>query len=155
MADGSGKGDFDWVTAQAGCSTALMFRKLQDGTRADVERRNGATFGRTDNWRFECHAHEDGFEVVRLAGSSKTGAFVTFQMEGPRITISGDGADVHMTAVVGINANGDCRYCIGEGEFLAWEVRKQALVSCSSRIGRNRQRAPGRRIPYYLVSAAF
>ena len=32
-----------------------------------------------------------------------------------------------MTAVVGINANGDCRYYIGEGEFLAWEVRKQAL----------------------------
>lgn len=127
MAEGSGKDDFDWVTAQAGCSAALMFQKLQDGTKADVDRRNGATFGRTDHWRFEFHEVEDGFEVIRLAGSSETGAVVIFQLEGPRITILGDGVDVKMTAVVGINANGDCRYYIGEGEFLAWEVRKQAL----------------------------
>jgi hypothetical protein len=127
MADGSGKDDFDWVTAQAGCSAAQMFQKLQDGTRADVERRNGATFGRTDGWRFEFHADEEGFEVIRLAGSAKSGASVTFQLEGPRIEINSDGVDVKMTAVVGINANGDCRYYIGEGEFLAWEVRKQAL----------------------------
>ena len=127
MADGSSKDDFDWVTAQAGCSAALMFKKLQDGTRSDVERRNGATFGRTDNWRFEFHEDEDGFEVIRIAGSAKTGAFVTFQIDGPRITITGDGVDVRMTAVVGINANGDCRFYIGEGEYLGWEVRKQAL----------------------------
>lgn len=127
MADGSGKDDFDWVTAQAGCSAAQMFQKLQDGTRADVERRNGATFGRIDGWRFEFHADEEGFEVIRLAGSAKSGASVTFQLEGPRIEINSDGVDVKMTAVVGINANGDCRYYIGEGEFLAWEVRKQAL----------------------------
>jgi hypothetical protein len=127
MADGSGKDDFDWVTAQAGCSAALVFQKLKDGARADVDRRNGATFGRTDHWRFEFHDNEEGFEVVRIAGSTKAGASVTFQLEGPRIEINGDGVDVRMTAVVGINANGDCRYYIGEGEFLAWEVRKQAL----------------------------
>ena len=66
-------------------------------------------------------------EVVRIAGSSKESAVVTFQREGPRITIAGDGVDVHLTAIVGINANGDCRYFIGEGEFLGWEVRKQSL----------------------------
>ncbi len=127
MADGSGKDDFDWVTAQAGCSAAQMFLNLQDGTRADVDRRNGAAFGRTDGWRFEFHEDEDGFEVVRIARSSKDSGFVTFQREGPRINISGDGVDVHLTAIVGINAHGDCRYFIGEGEFLGWEVRKQAL----------------------------
>lgn len=127
MADGSSKDDFDWVTAQAGCSASLMYQKLLDGTRADVDRRNGATFGRTEGWRFEFHEDEDGFEVIRLAGSSKTGAVVSFQLEGPRIEINGDGVDVRLTAVIGINANGDCRYYIGEGEFLAWEVRKQAL----------------------------
>jgi hypothetical protein len=127
MADGSGKDDFDWVTAQAGCSAAQMFLSLQDGTRADVDRRNAATFGRTEGWRFEFHEDEDGFEVVRIAGSSKESGFVTFQREGPRINIAGDGVDVRLTAIVGINANGDCRYFIGEGEFLGWEVRKQAL----------------------------
>ena len=128
MATGSDKDDFDWVTAQAGCSAELMFQKLQDGTRADVEKRNGATFGRKDGWRFEFHPDEgDGFEVVRVAGSSKSSAIVTFRREGTRIEISGDGVDVQITAIVGINPHGDCRYYVGEVEYLGWEVRKQAL----------------------------
>ena len=128
MATGSNDDSFDWVTAQAGCSAELMFQKLMDGAKADVERRNGATFGRKDGWRFEFHEDEGGFEVTRLGGSSsKESAFVTFQREGPRIEISGDGVDVQITAVVGINAHGDCRYYIGEAEYLGWEVRKQAL----------------------------
>ena len=127
MATGSSDDNFDWVSAQAGCNAEQMFQKLQEGTRADVDKRNAATFGRNDNWRFEFHEDEDGFEVIRLAGSARTGAFVTFQREGPRLNIAGDGVDVQITAVVGSNANGDCRFYVGEGEFLGWEVRKQAL----------------------------
>jgi hypothetical protein len=128
MATGSGDDNFDWVTAQAGCSVEQMFLKLQDGARADVERRNGATFGRRDDWRFEFHADQgEGFEVVRIAGSSKESAIVTFQREGLRIDITGDGVDVQITAIVGINPHGDCRYYVGEVEYLGWEVRKQAL----------------------------
>ena len=127
MATGSNDDNFDWVAAQSACSAAAMFQKLMDGARADVERRNGATFGRKDSWTFEFHADEDGFEVTRQTGSAKDSAFVTFQLEGPRIEISGDGVDVQLTAVVGINAHGDCRYYIGEAEYLGWEVRKQAL----------------------------
>ena len=127
MATGSGDDNFDWVTAQAGCSVEQMFQKLQDGARADVERRNGATFGRKDDWRFEFHEDEgEGFEVVRIGGSSM-GAHVTFVREGTRIEISGDGVDVQITAIVGINPHGDCRYYVGEIEYLGWEVRKQAL----------------------------
>ena len=85
------------------------------------------TSGRTDDWRFEFHADDDGFEVVRIAGSSKDGAAVTFELEGPRINIAGDGVDVRMTAMVGINPAGECRYFVGELEYLGWEVRKQAL----------------------------
>lgn len=127
MATGSNDDSFDWVTAQASCSIELMFQKLQDGAKADVDRRNGATFGRKDDWRFEFHVDEDEFEVTRHAGSTKDSAFVTFTREGSRINITGDGVDVQLTAIVGINAHGDCRYYIGEGEFLGWEVRKQAL----------------------------
>lgn len=119
--------NFDWVSAQAGCSVVQMFQKLQDGARADVERRNGAGFGRTDEWRFEIHGEEDSFEVVRVGGSSKDGAVVTFEREGPRINIAGDGVDVRLTAIVGINPSGECRYFVGELEYLGWEVRKQAL----------------------------
>src|SRR5262245_59259434 len=129
MATGSGEDNFDWVTAQAQCGVEQMFQKLRDGAQADVDRRNHATFGRTDGWRFEFHEDEDGFEVVRVTGSSRSDAFVTFQREGPRINIAGDGVDVQITAVVGINAHGDCRYYVAEGEYLGWEVRKQALDS--------------------------
>ena len=37
--------NFDWVSAQAGCSAAQMFQKLQDGAKADVDRRNFADIG--------------------------------------------------------------------------------------------------------------
>jgi hypothetical protein len=119
--------NFDWVTAQAACSAVEMFQKLQDGAKADVDRRNFAASTRNDNWRFEFHAGEDDFEVVRIAPSSKDGAAVSFTLNGPRIDIDGDGVEVRMTAIVGINPAGQCRYFVGELEFLGWEVRKQAL----------------------------
>ncbi len=124
MAD-HGMDDFDWVSAQSACSTELMFQRLQEGARKDVERRNGAGFGRTDHWKFVLHVDDDSFEVTRTAG--RAAAFVTFEREGPRINIHGDGVDVQLTAIVGINAAGECRYFIGEGEYLGWEVRKMAL----------------------------
>ncbi len=118
---------FDWVTAQAGCSVEQMFQRLQDGAQADVERRNAVADTRGDTWHFEFHADDDGFAVVRVAESAKANATVTFTRDGSRINIDGDGVDVRSTAIVGINASGECRYFIGELEFLGWEVRKQAL----------------------------
>jgi hypothetical protein len=120
--------DFDWVSAQAGCTTEQMFKQLLDGARRDVDRRNATAFGRQDGWRFELHVDDDdNFEVTRIAGSSTASAFVTFAREGPRIHIAGDGVDIEMTAIVSINPSGECRYFVGESEYLGWEVRKLAL----------------------------
>jgi sugar-specific transcriptional regulator TrmB len=120
--------DFDWVSAQAACSTAEMFQRLLDGARKDVERRINAAPDRDDQWDFEVHSdNEDHFEVARKTNSSKSGAFVTFERVGPRINISGDGVDVELFAVVGINHAGDCRYYVGEVEYMGWEIRKMAL----------------------------
>jgi hypothetical protein len=128
MATGSGDDNFDWVTAQAGCSAELMFEKLQDGARADAERRNGATFGRRDDWRFEFHADEgEGFEVVRIAGSSKESAIVTFRREGARIEITGDGVDVQISRSSASTPTAIAVTTFGEIEYLGWEVRKLAL----------------------------
>lgn len=119
--------NFDWVTAQGGCTAELMFKRLLDGARQDVDRRNLSTFGREDGWRFELHADDDDrFEVSRVAGS-KSSAFVAFERVGPRINIEGDGVDVQLFATVSINPSGACRYFIGEHEYLGWEVRKLAL----------------------------
>ena len=128
MAADSANEDFDWVSAQAGCGTEAMFERLREGARKDVERRNNAGFGRHDHWRFELHVDDDeNFEVTRVSKSSESGAFVTFEREGPRINVAGDGVDVQFTVIVGINASGDCRFFVGEHEYLAWEVRKLAL----------------------------
>jgi hypothetical protein len=120
--------DFDWVTAQAACSTEQMFQRLMDGARKDVEQRTKAASDREDDWSFDVHSDgEDHFEVARKADSGKGGAFVTFERVGPRINISGDGVDVELFAVVGINHSGECRYFVGEAEYLGWEIRKMAL----------------------------
>jgi hypothetical protein len=116
--------DFDWVSAQAACTSTLMFQRLLDGARKDTERR---TFTGGD-LRFEFHSDEpEQFEVNRATASGKVTAVVTFEHNGPRIEIHGDGVDVQMTAVVGINAAGECRYFVGEAEYLGWEIRKMAL----------------------------
>ena len=123
----SAKDGFDWVTAQAGCTTEAMFERLQDGARTDVDRRNAVAGGRSDQWRFELNVDDDlNFEVARVADSS-TSAFVTFERDGSRINVTGDGVDVQFTAITGINATGECRYFVGEHEYLGWEVRKLAL----------------------------
>ena len=127
MADSTAH-DFDWVSAQSGCTTEQMFKRLLDGARTDVDRRNSAAFGRSDGWRFEVHADDDdSFEVTRIAASSKASAVVTFDRVGPRINITGDGVDVELFAIVSINHAGECRYYVGEQEYLGWEVRKLAL----------------------------
>lgn len=126
MAD-STTDNFDWVTAQGGCTAEEMFKRLHEGAQQDVDRRNASGFGRDDGWRFEVHSDDDGhFEVTRVAGA-KSSAFVTFERVGPRINISGDGVDVELFATVSINPSGACRYYIGEHEYLGWEVRKLAL----------------------------
>jgi len=128
MAADSTMDDFDWVSAQAGCRTDLMFQRLLEGARKDVDRRNAAGFGRQDKWRFEVNVDGDSaFEVARIAESSRDSALVTFEREGPRINISGDGVEVQLTAITSVNASGNCRYFVGEHEFLGWEVRKLAL----------------------------
>jgi hypothetical protein len=127
MAD-STNDDFDWVTAQGGCTAEQMFVRLLEGARKDVDRRNASGFGRDDGWRFEVHADDDrSFEVSRVAGSGKASAFVTFERAGARINISGDGVDVELFAIVSINPAGHCRYFVGEHEYLGWEIRKMAL----------------------------
>ncbi len=124
----STRDDFDWVSAQGGCSAEQMFARLLDGARKDVERRNSSDFGRDDGWSFELHADDDNsFEVSRVAGSGNASAFVTFERVGPRINISGEGVDVELFAIVSINPSGECRYFVGEHEYLGWEIRKLAL----------------------------
>lgn len=121
--------DFDWVTAQAGCTPDTMFGRLLAGIRRDVERRN-ALLARADEFRFEVREDEGQFEVVRTIGNpadTDVNAAVMFERAGPRLNVRGDGVDLDFTVVVGINPSGACRFFVAEAEYTEWEVRKLAL----------------------------
>ena len=121
--------DFDWVTAQSACTAALLFQRLQEAVAKDAERRN-ALAEAEGRWHFELLAEDgDRFEVSRSGARGATGgsAAVVFERVGPRINVSGDGVDVDVTIVVGLNPSGECRYYVGEAEYPGWEVRRMAL----------------------------
>lgn len=122
--------NFDWVAAQAKCSAAAMFERLQADVTEDVRRRNELD-GRDQDWTFEVTETDGGFEVARMVPSafagSKVAALVRFEREGRRIHIQGDGVEVDFTAVVTLDQSGACRFVIGEAVYSEWEIRKMAL----------------------------
>jgi hypothetical protein len=67
----------------------------------------------------------DEFDWVSAQTACTT--FVAFERQGPRINVTSEGTDAHFTAIVNINPAGECRFFVGETEYLAWEVRKMAL----------------------------
>jgi hypothetical protein len=122
--------DFDWVTAQAKCSAALMFERLRTRVREDVQRRNGI-LNRQDGWKFEFHDEGDEFEVTRAVASGAMGtkvtALVRFARVGERIHVHGEDLDVDFTAVVALDVSGLCRFVVGEAMYSDWEIRRLAL----------------------------
>ncbi len=78
--------------------------------------------------RYKFHVDdENNFEITRDGSDGRTLAFVAFAREGPRINVTSEGTDAHFTTIVNINPAGECRFFVGENEYLAWEVRKMAL----------------------------
>jgi hypothetical protein len=122
--------EFDWVSAQAKCSTASMFERLRTRVREDVQRRNGV-FDRHDGWKFEFHDEGDLFEVSRAVQSglsgSNVGAAVRFERVGRRIHVQGEDIDIDFTAMVTLDPTGVCRFVVGEAMYSEWEVRRLAL----------------------------
>ena len=125
--------DFDWVSAQAKCTTTTMFDHLRTQVQADVVRRNGL-FGRDDGMRFEVHdsedEEEDAFDVARLEGrgpSPQVTALVVFARAGKRIHITSEDYEIDVTAIVTLDPAGVCRYVVGEAIYSEWEIRRMAL----------------------------
>jgi hypothetical protein len=128
MAQEQASEDFDWVGAQAKCSAALMFERLENRVEEDVRRRN-SMFDRHDGWKFEFYAEDDAdvFEVSRLVSNGKVAAVVQFERVGRRIHIQGEDIDVDITAIVTVDTSGMCRFVVGEAMYADWELRRMAL----------------------------
>jgi hypothetical protein len=124
------KDQFDWVSAQAGCTAAMMFERLRAGVKQDVERRN-AIVGLADGSRFEFSEDGEAFDVARLEGSRftdpRTAALVRFERAGRRIDVRGEDVDVDFTAILTLDPAGQCRFVVGEALYAEWEIRRMAL----------------------------
>jgi hypothetical protein len=97
MASDNTSDQFEWVSAKAKCTAAVMFERLRAGVEQDVERRN-ALVGLDDGFRFEFSEEGEAFEVARLEGSrvthAKVAALVRFERAGPRIHVRSEDVDV-------------------------------------------------------------
>ena len=130
MASENASDQFNWVAAQATCTAALAFERLRAGVKQDVERRNALT-GLDDASRFEFSDQGERFEVAWLEGdrfgTGKVVALVRFEREGRRILAHGEDVDVDITAVMALDAAGQCRFVVGEALYAEWELRRMAL----------------------------
>src|SRR5688572_5821875 len=130
MAPDDASDQFEWVSAKAQCTAAVMFERLRAGTKQDVERRN-ALVSLDDGFRFEFSEDGEAFEVARLEGSRvtkpKVAALVRFERAGPRIHIHSEDVDVDVTAVLTLDPAGHCRFVVGEALYAEWEIRRMAL----------------------------
>src|SRR5687768_11730158 len=100
MAPDNAPDQFEWVSAQAECTAALMFERLHVGVKQDVERRN-ALVGFEDGSRFEFSEDGEAFDVARLEGSRfaapNISALVRFERAGRRINVRGEDVEVDFT----------------------------------------------------------
>jgi len=130
MAPDNAPDQFQWVSAQAEFTAAVMFERLRAGVKQDVERRN-ALVGFDDGSRFEFSEDGEAFDVARLEGSRftdpKTAALVRFERAGRRINVRGEDVDVDFTAILTLDPAGQCRFVVGEALYAEWEVRRMAL----------------------------
>ena len=130
MAPDNAPDQFEWVSAQAECTTAVMFERLRVGVRQDVERRN-ALVGLDGGSRFEFSEDGEAFDVARLEGSRftdpKIAALVRFERAGRRINVRGEDVDVDFTAILTLDPAGQCRFVVGEALYAEWELRRLAL----------------------------
>ena len=121
---------FEWVSAKAKCTAAVMFERLRAGVKQDVERRN-ALLALDDGYRFEFSEEGEAFEVARLEGSrvarANIAALVRFERAGPRIHVRSEDVDVDFTAILTLDPAGHCRFVVGEALYTDWEIRRMAL----------------------------
>lgn len=130
MAPDDTSDQFEWVSAKAKCTAALMFERLRAGVKQDVERRN-ALVGLDEGFRFELSEEGEAFDVARLEGSRvaqpRVSALVRFERAGPRIHVRSEDVDVDFTAILSLDPAGHCRFVVGEVLYSDWEVRRMAL----------------------------
>jgi hypothetical protein len=116
--------NFDWVTERANCSTQKVFRALELGVKADADKRNA--FRKDGEPKWETASSVERFSVFRAGGDAWPAHVIEFALEGDRIAVYSDSADI-FGARITINNKGQCRLRVNDQELEEWQFRKKAL----------------------------
>lgn len=113
--------DFDWVGARLQCSVAIVFARLRQTLKRDVEQRDRAG----GNYAFLFHSEAHSIFVSRrdARGNSQTISFV----ETPDAIGVTDDEKEMFVATLTLNNDGECRLLVNGQELTEWQFRKMAL----------------------------
>ena len=116
--------DFDWVTARAKCSTAVLFEQLQADVEQDAARARELM---DEGYSLEVKRYSDRMILVILADNLGVAESIRFKLENNAIMVTRRDDVEIMRGVPTISDDKQCRLLVDGKERELWQFRKLAL----------------------------
>jgi hypothetical protein len=116
--------NLDWVTERASCSLALVFERLKDQVKSDVEKRNSL---RPEGTPYQFKAAIAGNAITVVGESNRPYIAVKFEMIGNEIVVKDKRDEIVLQAALTLNNRGECKLKVKEQEWELWQFRRAAL----------------------------
>jgi|ERR1035441_4040488 hypothetical protein len=117
--------DFDWVTAQAACSSASVFERLRMQIEQDVKIRQAL---RPKNALYDFRFVSEGKRFVVIVEGNEIYKAVRFSLSDTAIDVHDAAVERPMfQASLTLGDDGECRLKVGDKEYDFWQFRKLAL----------------------------
>jgi len=123
--------NLDWVTARAECSVVHVFKEIEQGVIADVEKAQSFVLP-TEPIKFSiAKGASNRFTVVRvddpISAISHSVYFVCKRGEIQVYEDAANGEELRMKATLTLTDDGHCKLKVGDEELYQWQFRRRAL----------------------------
>jgi hypothetical protein len=118
--------DFDWVSARANCSAAVIFEKLKKLAIKDIQTMNSLRARDSLLFRLE-DVDGDSSMVIGFNQLNRKRQTVTCALIDDGITIEGPTESRKIKATITFCNDGICRAKVADKELDLWQLRKLAL----------------------------
>lgn len=116
--------DFDWVKARSECSAVVIFKKLGDDVKKNVDDMNA--LDNSDKPRFSFIVGEGLSQPFSVHSGEAYIRFVLDQEAG-RIKIESNWRVFVITATPTLTGNGNCKLRVNESELERWQFVRMVL----------------------------
>ncbi|MGA2430214.1 MAG: hypothetical protein ABSH13_17060 [Candidatus Acidiferrum sp.] len=116
--------NLDWVAERAACSLALIFEKLKDQIKVDVEERNKL---RPEGVAYKFVAAVQGDSITVAGESNRPYIAVKFEISGNEIIVKDKRDEITLRATLTLNDQGECKLKSNGQERELWQFRREAL----------------------------